>query len=112
MIEHIRRIASDVGEVIVWTRVAGPVTWIVVLLLGLFVFGLIAARRIPGESIQFGRDLLRSAISSVAGHFVLAWQTALRVIFWRRDRRRRLGLCLKCGYPIQQTAGRCPECGP
>ena len=52
--------------------------------------------------------------------FVPLWMPLLAagsatIILWRRDRRRRkrkkLGLCLKCGYDLRASKDRCPECG-
>ena len=37
-----------------------------------------------------------------------AWQL---LPIHRRRRRRKLGLCVQCGYDLRGSAGRCPECG-
>ncbi len=52
----------------------------------------------------------------VVPYWILAFALAiLPFIFFRsrmlRRRRRRMGLCIGCGYDIRASAGRCPECG-
>jgi hypothetical protein len=51
----------------------------------------------------------------------LAWLIVVAVIFWcgvssgmdeaRRVIRRERNQCVKCGYDLRDSAGRCPECG-
>ena len=44
--------------------------------------------------------------------FLLAVLPGHAFIFHRRRRKRKkLGLCLKCGYDIRASKERCPECG-
>ncbi len=41
----------------------------------------------------------------------LAYPVYVRTPLHRRRKRRKLGLCLKCGYDLRGSAERCPKCG-
>jgi hypothetical protein len=54
-------------------------------------------------------------VLGIAYWILLAMTTVLpatRLIAWKRLRRRVAnGLCLRCGYDLRASSGRCPECG-
>ncbi len=50
-------------------------------------------------------------VSGVTGLAPLAWAAARLRRARVRHRRRRLGLCERCGYDLRESAGRCSECG-
>jgi len=59
-----------------------------------------------------GGDTLRLQVP----HWSLAATAAVLPWMWFRKRRaairkRRTGLCRRCGYDLRATPGRCPECG-
>ena len=57
------------------------------------------------EQYSFNMPLL---IPTVGCTFMLALSF---IPFGRRRKRRRLGLCLNCGYDLRASKERCPECG-
>ncbi|MCH8880259.1 MAG: hypothetical protein IID34_10295 [Planctomycetes bacterium] len=68
----------------------------------------------PHEAEHFGVGLLANYSYLVAPYWLTI--AACAVIFalsWQRLRRKRkkLGLCLKCGYDLRASKDRCPECG-
>jgi hypothetical protein len=78
----------------------------------------IAPEQIPLIRNEWHRRLDVERMS--APYWLLTLATALLPLLWVSGsvqrvmscrRRRRLGLCLTCGYDLRGSAGRCPECG-
>ncbi len=60
-------------------------------------------RRLPTVGIAF--PLWIPALLSVFALYVSY------LPMYRRRKRKKLGLCLKCGYDLRASKERCPECG-
>ncbi len=43
--------------------------------------------------------------------FSLLLASCRPLLFHRRRKRKKLGLCVKCGYDLRASKERCPECG-
>jgi hypothetical protein len=69
------------------------------------------------EHVGFRGYFGPSAISVIVPIWLLVAPTATPPVAWfyiysmRPRTRARRGLCLRCGYDLRATPGRCPECG-
>jgi hypothetical protein len=79
--------------------------------LGVQVHGqdVIHARPDAWAASESGRSLLLPFWVLLA--ITLTLPLARAGLAWRNQRRRSSGLCLRCGYDLRATRGRCPECG-
>ena len=67
-------------------------------------------------SLRANRNEHQKEYHISVGLWVPALLCLAGLYFWvihgrRRRRRRKLGLCLKCGYDLRASKDRCPECG-
>jgi hypothetical protein len=76
-------------------------------------------RSVTIPMFRFDRAPLESGFKWIIGtpHWLPALLFALAPAWWllgpwrRQSKRRKLGLCLNCGYDLRATPARCPECG-
>jgi hypothetical protein len=71
-----------------------------------------------GFSVRSGSSPFRSVVVEAPFWGVAAVMTILSLLWLRlvarqvrRRRRKKLGLCLECGYDLRASKERCPECG-
>lgn len=67
-----------------------------------------SAQFLPAEFLFRSSHIVAMAVT---GFIPLIFTTARLKASYRDRRRRRLGLCVRCGYDLRGSSGRCSECG-
>lgn len=60
---------------------------------------------------HFMKDLVIIPLGTASVAFAMPIGATWVICFHRRRKRKKLGLCLKCGYDLRASIERCPECG-
>ena len=64
------------------------------------------------RQLGYRTDILNMAIPMWLPTLLFSvWPAWLSLPLHRRRKRKKLGLCLKCGYDLRGSKNRCPECG-
>ena len=69
----------------------------------------------PNDSVRWSGPV-QTGVWLPIWMLVVVWGTIFLICrppahFLRRRKRKKLGLCLKCGYDLRASKARCPECG-
>ena len=65
----------------------------------------------PPVVIRVMRDTGEMRLFIPTAFFGFSFSTLSAIQFHRRRKRKKLGLCIKCGYDLRASKERCPECG-
>jgi hypothetical protein len=99
-----------------WDRVVTPITVLTVAIVAMLAavggwigIAIRTTSRIWPDRIM---DLDQHSLWSELAVSISATVSAVLLFRYSRKLRRvRAGLCLKCGYDLRASTGRCPECG-